>query len=59
MDSSSGIIKQQSKHGFMAMAEQEVAQDHHHDSSSSSSDQLATTGPLSDLSSLLQQLPIK
>jgi hypothetical protein len=58
MDSSSGIIKQQSKHGFMAMAEQEVAQDHHHDSSSSS-DQLATTGPLSDLSSLLQQLPIK
>ncbi|XP_059452150.1 protein OXIDATIVE STRESS 3-like [Corylus avellana] len=58
MDSSSAIIKQQSKHVFMA--EQEEAQDHHHHDhlDSSSSDQLAT-GPLSDLSSLLQQLPIK
>lgn len=63
-------MKQQSKHGVMA---KQVAQDHddHLDSSSSSfevsttvgssssDDQLATGGPLSDLSSLLQQLPIK
>jgi hypothetical protein len=71
MDSSSAAMEQQSKHGVMA---KQVAQDHHDHldsssssfevsttvgSSSSSSDQLATGGPLSDLSSLLQQLPIK
>ncbi|XP_062150886.1 protein OXIDATIVE STRESS 3-like [Alnus glutinosa] len=74
MDSSSAAMKQQSKHGVMAKQVAQDHQDHHDHldsssssfevsttvgSSSSSSDQLATGGPLSDLSSLLQQLPIK
>ncbi|XP_041002487.1 uncharacterized protein LOC121248173 [Juglans microcarpa x Juglans regia] len=50
------IIKPQSKHE-MSMPEQ-GAQDHRHHLDSSSSDQLET-GSLNDLSSLLQQLPIK
>ncbi|XP_018816683.2 uncharacterized protein LOC108988044 [Juglans regia] len=53
----SAIIKQQSKHE-MNMPEQGAQDHHHHHLDSSSSDQLET-GSLNDLSSLLQQLPIK
>jgi hypothetical protein len=74
MDSSSAAMEQQiSKHGVMAKQVAQDHHDHldsssssfevsttvGSSSSSSSSDQLATGGPLSDLSSLLQQLPIK